>query len=53
MGKGLVSMVFLLSTDATFLVRQAFMGGNGLCVHAFLYYHLGIDVTSHSFSSKV
>ena len=33
MGKGLVSMWFLQYADHTFLVRQVFMGGNGLYAH--------------------
>jgi hypothetical protein len=40
MGKGLVGMGILQCADPTFLVRQAFMGGNGLYVHAFLCPHL-------------
>ena len=53
MGIGLLlGMGIPLCADPTFTGRQAFMGGNGLCVHAFLFYYLHDDATSPSFSWK-
>ncbi len=41
-------MEILLCADPTFLGRQAFVGGNGLCVHALLCYHLHVLTPPHT-----
>jgi hypothetical protein len=48
MGKGQVSIGILLCADPAFLGRQAFVDGNGSCVHAFLCYYLYVLTPPHT-----
>jgi hypothetical protein len=48
MGNGLEGMEILQCADPAFLARQAFMGGNGLYVHASLCFQLHVLMSPHT-----